>query len=1299
MKKTVSLIILLIQFVLATSAREQYIYSRISQKEGLTSAINSIHNEIGGDLWIATQNGLYRFNGNVLKHYDDSLFKDKTVFKINVDHLGNLWVLTNNWLLLKKKGEDEFCEIKVEDKKRPFHSMYSNSTGVWFGSIGSLYRYDYSTKELKRSSEITDQPDIVIRSIIDPHDGNLICCSHNGIVVIDSESGKVSNVHSGHAKEISDAIIDSKGRIWLALYNKGITVYSKDGILLKEYRTDNSGLSNNIVLCMTERDSEIWAGTDGGGINIIDFDNDLISTMTHVAGDPSSLPAHSIKSIHTDHYGNIWAGSIREGLIGISSSRINTYSDVHIGQNTGLSNPTVLCLYEDRHSGQIWIGTDGEGLNRFDPDVNSFRHYRTTLRTKVVSIASYSESELIISIYGDRIWIFDKNTGKLRPLKMHDADLEYQIKYAGRGINVLNEADGTILLVGNTIKRYDRISGKCTVVGIDIGGKARGNFMHIGYSDNGIWLHDSKRIYHLKTGAEQMEIVGEIPEGIEIRCGDSDSSGKIWLATSRGLKSFDSINGRFSDIPTSLFDGASSVVCDRSSRIWVGTEKRAYAYHIESQHFAILGDSDGASLNEFLPKPKLLAENGDIYMGGVQGLLHIDARYEADTEEEPVLKLYEVEADHKRLKEDKNGRYLLPRHSKAMSISISALEKDIFREKLYRFSFSNNGGTYETSDPVLYLQKLPKPGKYSISVSCTKRDGYWTDNTDLLEIQIMQPWYLSWWFISLSLTLVTSSVISYSISARRRRKSSIELMKKEQEQKSYEEKVQMLINMSHELRTPLTLIMAPLKRLIKERNSEDQDFPTLMRLYRQSRRMKNILNMVLDLRKMEVGKNNLILEPTDTLDWINSVAGDMIDEERSEGIEISVAVSPGTEYIIIDRQKCETVLTNILMNAIKHSSKGDRIRIWTELHEGMIRISVSDEGPGLGDVDMSRMFTRFYKSNNDKYGSGIGLSYSKILVELHGGKIGTYNNEDKGATFWWEIPVEPAQDSNRSVPARAYLNELMGYNPGLDITAPESDSFNTGNMMLMLVDDNTDLLDFLREALCNEFKEIITAESGNEALRRMRSGRLPDIIVSDVNMPDGDGYQLCKEIKTNEKFSHIPIVLLTARGEEQSQSDSYRLGADGFIAKPFEMETLMELLKGLLRKRADVKKRYLDDKEETTDFGSNEEGFIIRFNKIVSEHMSDPELDQQLICRELGMSRALLYNKMKSITGTGAKEYITKIRIEKAKSLMENPSLSIAEIAEMTGFTSQSYFSTAFKNQTGMTPSQFRTNCPKPQTD
>ena len=193
-------------------------------------------------------------------------------------------------------------------------------------------------------------------------------------------------------------------------------------------------------------------------------------------------------------------------------------------------------------------------------------------------------------------------------------------------------------------------------------------------------------------------------------------------------------------------------------------------------------------------------------------------------------------------------------------------------------------------------------------------------------------------------------------------------------------------------------------------------------------------------------------------------------------------------------------------------------------------------------------------------------------------------------------------------------------------------------------------------------------------------------------MPDGDGYRLCKEIKENEKFSHIPVILLTARGEEQSQSDSYRVGADAFLAKPFETETLLEQMRSLLKRKDEIRKKYLDTEKKTIsqEYGSNEERFILQLNKIIGDHLNDPELDQQLICREMGVSRALLYNKMKAITGAGAKEYITRIRLEKAKSLIESTDLSIADISEMTGFSSQSYFSTAFKNYTGRTPSQYK---------
>ena len=461
--------------------------------------------------------------------------------------------------------------------------------------------------------------------------------------------------------------------------------------------------------------------------------------------------------------------------------------------------------------------------------------------------------------------------------------------------------------------------------------------------------------------------------------------------------------------------------------------------------------------------------------------------------------------------------------------------------------------------------------------------------------------------------------------------------------------------------------------------------------------MTGLLNMVLDLRKMETGNDKLNIERQEFNRWILETAEDIVNEEMEEDISIRFDLSPDITEVDFDKKKCDTVLMNILMNAIKHSKSGDTITVRTEIKDGnMVRVSISDQGPGIIGLDIDRLFTPFYQSEKEKQGSGIGLSYSKILIELHGGRIAAENNFDKGATFWWEIPIRCEGFISMEVPAKSYLNELMGYDGDKDEEAPDSEDFNTGNMTLMLVDDNKDLLEFLREALCSDFSEIILAQSGNQAMALLTSGKLPDIIVSDVNMPDGNGYRLCKDVKSDARYSHIPVILLASRGEEQSQSNSYRMGADAFLAKPFETETLIEAIRGLLRKRAEIRRKYLDSKgTDVSEYGSNEESFIMKLNGIIGQHIDDPALDQQMLCRELGISRALLYNKMKAIVGTGTKEYVTKIRLEKAKHLIETTKLPVAEIAEKTGFTSQGYFSTAFKNYTGVTPSQYRQNLGK----
>ena len=1279
--------------VYSLTAAEQFIYTKISTREGLTSTINSIYKEKDGDVWLGTPKGLYTFNGHRIKHNEDSLLRDSFIYKIEEDRNGGLWVLTDNWLMHRKKGEDRFRQLKTDSpyEEAPFFSMCQDDDGIWLGSQGIIYRYTYKDDSLSVFCDLQGH-DILFCSYLNKiNDSTLLCSSNSGSVLIDTATGELTDYDFGPLNRVCGTMTDSRGRLWISFYNNGIRVYEKDWTLIKTYTTRNSDLSNDLALCFTEKDSKIWVGTDGGGVNIIDPENDSIKVISHVSGDASSFPAHSIKTIYTDNYGNIWAGSTRDGLIRVSQSGMKTYSDSHIGMSSGLSNPSAICLFQEDDDRTIWIGTDGEGLNSFDPVSNRFTHYKSTLKTKVISIAAYSDTELALSLYADKIWLFNKNTGTIRPMPMKDEEIEYFMKYTGRSLILANGKDGSLYLLTNSVRKLDKKSGLCRKIPLQEGVKSFGNIFAIGKSDRGLYLHDMNSIYMVDEEASELKKICTLDE-CTIRSGYPGKDGDIWLATDKGLCLFNEDSHAHSFIETSLFQEATSVVWDGKSKVWIGSDTNLYAYLTERKTFAMFGESDGAVSNEYLAKPRLLTNEGEVYMGGVQGLLSIDSDYCIDTSEEPIVTLQDISVDRENIYEDKNGVYEIPRTSKVLSISVSTQETDIFRQKMYRFSFAGSGKEYKQKSPTLEIRYLPKPGRYELMVSCTKRNGEWSEPVRMLTLKIPQPWYKSWLFISTIALTLLGLYLSITLFLLRRKDAKLQTALREQDKLIYEEKVRMLINISHELRTPLTLIMAPLKRFLDGMKPEDDSFQTMNRIYRQSRRMKDLLNMVLDLRKMEVGMSDLRIVKADFNGWIRETTEDIVNEEHCQGIDIILDLSPEIELVDFDRKKCDTVLSNILINAVKHSCDGDRIILKTTLTEdGMVRTSITDQGPGIGSLNPDKIFTRFYQSNNEQYGSGIGLSYSKILVELHGGRIAAENNPDKGATFWWEIPVCTTVSENHMIPAKAYLNELMGYDPDGDANVPETESFSTAGMTIMLVDDSQDLLDFLKEAMAQDFAEIITLQSGNKAYAYLSAEKMPDIIISDVNMPDGDGFRLCRKIKEDKRYSHIPVILLTARGEQQSQSDSYRVGADAFLAKPFEIETLLEQIKGMLRKREEVRERYFDTEDKTvSDYGSNEESFILRLNKVIAEHLDDPDLDQQMLCMELGMSRAALFNKMKTITGSGAKEYITKLRLEKAKSLIENSNLTIAEISEKTGFASQSYFSTAFKNYTGMTPSQYK---------
>ena len=457
MKKFWALALLIALTTGLNAANSQFVYTQIAQEKGLTSTVNCIYKEKDGEVWIGTPSGLYSFNGYSLRHYGAQTFGSRKVFQVGTDKKGGLWALTEKHVLRRIAESDNFEIIEAADTlvQKPYYCMLPDDKGMWIGGVGKLYRY--SDRKLRHFCTISD--DFEIRNIEQIDDSTILCCSHNGKVLVNIRNKEVSEAKFGQYNEISATFTDSKGRIWLAAYNNGIEVFEKDGTKICSFNTSNSKLSSNIVLCLAQRDSVILAGTDGGGINVIDIETGNITTFKHVSGNRSSFPAHSIKSIHIDQYDNIWAGSIRKGLISISQSDINSYKDTHIGLNNGLSNPTVLCLHQSKGSEHIWIGTDGDGINRFDPKTSRFTHYSSTLNSKVVSIADYSDNELALSVFADNIWIFDKTSGKTRPLPIADPSFLYKIRHSGRNINIFNENDGDLLFFANSIYRYDKSSG------------------------------------------------------------------------------------------------------------------------------------------------------------------------------------------------------------------------------------------------------------------------------------------------------------------------------------------------------------------------------------------------------------------------------------------------------------------------------------------------------------------------------------------------------------------------------------------------------------------------------------------------------------------------------------------------------------------------------------------------------------------------------------------------------------------------------------------------------------------------
>lgn len=596
--------------------------------------------------------------------------------------------------------------------------------------------------------------------------------------------------------------------------------------------------------------------------------------------------------------------------------------------------------------------------------------------------------------------------------------------------------------------------------------------------------------------------------------------------------------------------------------------------------------------------------------------------------------------------------------------------------------------------------------------------GVWNEKGPFIEITITSPFWATWWFRGLIIISIVSGIIGYYQFKRRLELSKLEEQKREE---MHQVQLQFFTNISHEFRTPLSLILWPLEKLQKE-NPQSAYKHYYKVIYRNANRLMSLINELMDFRKSEAGVLKLHVMPGNMNLFLNEIYEEFSELALQKNITFTVNVPEGMKEVWFDRQILEKIAINLISNSFKYTADGGTITVETmeslngfkpsfenelilkNTYNGKkyIYLRVADNGIGISRESIAHLFERYYKITETHLGSGIGLAFVKSLTFLHKGRIYVYSERNKGTEIIIGIPVgmndyeknERWLKNNREggVRLESIHYKYEHYLPSLEESHSQSTETITPHSLphIMVVDDNEELRNFLKDSLSPHY-HITEAADGRSGLAKAKE-ELPDLIISDVMMPGMDGIEFCRLIKQDIETSHIPFIMLTAKDALASRIEGVDSGADFYFAKPLSMELLELTIRNILNQKKKQKERYFKDHySEAKDLvhSTRDKEFIEQLITIIESHLTNPNMDVDYICTQVGISRTKLYQKIKNITGQSIGELVRTIRLKKAVELMTHQDISLTDVMYSVGIQTQSYFTKAFKKEFGKTPSQF----------
>lgn len=1330
-------ILLILLLICSGNIYSQYVFRHLDIVDGLSdNQIRSLSILPDGRLGVRTASILNLYNSKTFEHFYQDRQKEYFWSYIKppreyYDSEGLLWMKETGYLLLLDLKTNQFI-YDIDNKLKSFginqklkDIFINDSKNYWFiTEDNTVSFYDITAKEL---ITITKGSDTFTREFGIPYEiaqyknlywivysSGLIRCWDEASREFVSQDTRFLNIIS----EATNRIYihpTSTGDIWL-MYNFATFFYNRTDKTWKEVATI-SGPSNFFTCMDLDSAGNVWIGTSYSGLRYIDGKTFQVETIPHLEINTGGISDNDIHAIFVDNNDGLWVGTLFQGLYYYHPS-MQKFRLIHtIQTNTSTTNEIVRCFLEDS-DGTIWIGT-ANGL---------FRYYPKTGKTE--KMFSDVISGLCLSLYRDksnRIWagtflsgfyciegskIKSYNKSSLHLDKYPEQNISraiyedpsgrFWVSVKNKGVGELNLQTGEITMLCD---KFPKIQIHSIIY----------NFYPV--DENTFAAFGEKGIFYYNTKTDSIWVPDiDDPENPKFRdrntkyyCIHKDRRSLEWFGTELGLRIWDDKKKKLYkiDVDNGLPNNSISAIEEDDNGIfWIssanGITRIEVKQNADDYQFELLNfnTSDGLQSGKFYDRSSLKSKDGILYFGGVHGFNTFNPEKIAynSSKNTPIFTSLRLFNSPIKENEEYNKHIILNQpinltkeiilnyKENFITLEFAGLNyvnpsRTYFRYKLENFDKDWNEIITDGLGSVTYTG-LP-PGEYKLIVYTANNDKIWNDQPSEMRIIIKPPFWATPAAYSLYMLLILL-ILYFGISYYLKRKK--QKMEQHQKEELDQMKFRFFTNISHEFRTPLTLIMTPLSTLIAQ-EKEEKTKSKLSSIYKNAEDMLSLINQLLDFRKLEMGGEKLKLDLDDFIKFIRYTYISFNEAAANKGIDFTFESECEQLYIWFDKNKVKKIINNIYSNALKFTPAGGYISTSVKQIENngekMIRIDISDTGCGIQEKDLNTIFERFYQGTNNepgKVGSGIGLHLAKEYIQLHEGKIEVNSKVKEGSTFTIYIPTYLTGNKN--------INKTKDAT-GTEIKQEESAPAKT----ILIVEDNFEFRHFLTEQLHDRFN-VLEAGDGEEG-EKLANNNSPDLIISDLMMPKLNGLELCQRLKTNIQTSHIPVILLTARLSDEAKIESYKAGADSYISKPFNFEVLLTRIEMLIEQQEKRKKLFHKTIEITPSTITNtslDEEFVKKALLLVEKNINNTEYSTDDLSSDIGMSRSALYRKFESITGLTPNEFIRSVRLKRAAQLIKDSQYNISEIAMMVGFNTIKYFNRHFKDEFGMTPSQYRIN-------